>query len=191
MSKFQKFLPLVAALALATPAAAQESDENSQLSMGEEVTQNAPQPYILETNGDWEVKCLKVEGIEKDPCEMYQLMKDEAGNPTAEVSMFRLEQGGKAVAGATITVPLETLLTEQLLISVDGSQPKRYPYSFCNPIGCYARIGLTQEDVDVFKKGSAATVTIVPAVAPDQQVNLSMSLSGFTKSFDQVAVVGN
>ena len=190
MPKFLKAVPLAVSLALAAPALAQES-ENSQLSMGEEVPANQAAPYTLEVNGDWEVRCLKLEGVEQDPCEMYQLLKDDQDNPTAEISLFKLEEGGQAVAGATVTAPLETLLTAQLMISVDGGKPKRYPFSFCNPVGCFARIGLTAQDIDAYKKGSTATMTIVPAAAPDQQVNLPMPLAGFTKSFDKVAVVNN
>lgn len=194
MPKFHKALSLAAALAVAAfaaPAIAQETDQPSELSMGQEVAAGAPQVYNLETNGDWEVRCFKVEGAEQDPCEMYQLLKDDKENPTAEISLFKLVDGGQAEAGATVTVPLETLLTSQLMIAVDGAKPKRYPFSFCNPVGCFARIGLTGQDVETYRKGSSATVTIVPAAAPDQQVNLPLSLSGFTKSYEKVATVTN
>jgi invasion protein IalB len=82
-------------------------------------------------------------------------------------------------------VPLETLLIQKLSIAVDGGQPKRYDFSFCTQVGCYARVGFTEEDVARFKAGRGATITIVPAMAPDQQVTLDMSLSGFTASFDE------
>jgi invasion protein IalB len=91
------------------------------------------------------------------------------------------------VAGATIVVPLETLLTEQLTIAVDGAQPKRYPFTWCAPLGCIARVGFTQAEIDGFKKGAKATITIVPFAAPDQPVNLDLSLKGFTAGFDAVS----
>jgi invasion protein IalB len=168
------------------PVAAIETD----LSLGEDAsTPEIGQTYIREEEQDWEIQCVRVDEGTEEPCQMYQLMKDSDGNPVAEVSIFRLPSGGQAIAGATIIVPLETSLQAQLRVAVDGSQGKRYPYSFCNPVGCFARIGLTQSDVNGFKRGAAATVTIVPFLAPDQKVELNMSLKGFTASFDKSTVV--
>lgn len=119
---------------------------------------------------------------------MYQLLTDNEGTPVAEVSIFRLPQGGRAVAGATIIVPLETSLPQQLTMEVDGGQARRYPYAFCNPIGCYSRVGLVAEEVAQFRRGANAKLTIVPALAPDQKVELNMSLNGFTASFDKTSI---
>lgn len=141
------------------------------------------QPYIREVFGDWSLRCVKLaEGPE--PCELYQLLLDADLNPVAEISMFPLPPGGQAAAGANIVAPLETLLTEQLTLSVDGGTPRRYPFSFCNSAGCIARVGFSAEDVLAFKRGSAATLRIVPAVAPDEEVVLTISLLGFTAGFD-------
>ncbi|MEL7092667.1 MAG: invasion associated locus B family protein [Pseudomonadota bacterium] len=190
-------------LAVALPATAwtqttEDSTEDTapapsvedQLSLGEPAddTPQIGQSYVSEKIGDWDMRCIRTEE-ETDPCQMYQLMSDAEGTPVAEISIFRLPEGGRAVAGATIIVPLETSLPQQLTMAVDGGQARRYPYSFCNQIGCYARVGLTAPEIDAFKRGNSATLTLVPALAPDQSVELTMSLSGFTASFDQTAVV--
>lgn len=159
---------------------AQEPDD---LSLGEPVNQ-VGQPYIREEFGDWALRCLRAPEGQDDPCQLYQLLMDENDNAVAEISMFPLEDGGEAAAGATIVVPLETLLTQQLTLTVDGGQARRYPYTFCNPAGCVARVGFTTEEVNLFKRGSAATLRMVPAGAPDQEVNLNVSLNGFTAGFD-------
>lgn len=204
MTKFLTALPLCAALAVFAPAAvfAQtvdvQTDETvkpattveDQLSLGEDADQNPEvgKPYTRETIGAWEMRCIKVEEGE-DPCQMYQLMDDGQGAPVAEVSLFRLPSGGKAVAGATVIVPLETALPQQLTIAIDGGKTRRYPYAFCNPVGCYVRLGLTAEDVTAFKRGNEAKMTIVPALAPDQKVVLTLSLEGFTASYDKASVL--
>ena len=177
--------------AATTPAATPEADPKPEdLSLGEEAAPTPAQPYIKEEHGDWKLQCFPVaEGDE--PCQLYQLLKDELGTGVAEIAMFRLPAGGKAIAGATVTVPLETLLTAQLSIAVDGGKGKRYPFSFCSPVGCYARIGFTAGDIAAFKKGAAATVTLVPAPAPDQKVKLNMSLKGFTAGFAAASVIAN
>jgi len=198
-------LSLAATMTISAPALAQETttDEATQeapvaeapaadnlLDMGQPVTEGPKlgERYAKEEFGDWTLACIKTEQ-EVDPCSLLQILKDPQGNAVAEVSLFRLEEGGQAVAGATIIVPLESLLPAQVTLSVDGAPGKRYNYSFCNPIGCVAQIGLTQVDIDAFKMGNQATVSLVPAPAPDQVISLPMSLSGFTAGFDAVDVV--
>lgn len=198
-----KSLPVIALLALASPVVAQDTNADTadtpateapalpQVDLGEPVddTRQPGQTYIEGVIGDWERKCITMpEGQGDDPCQMYQLLKDDKGNSVAEISLGLLPEGSQALAGATVVVPLETLLTQQLTISVDGGQSKRYPFRFCAQPGCVANIGFTQAEIDNFKRGANATVTIVPAAAPDQKVNLSMSLSGFTGAFDALIV---
>lgn len=162
------------------------ADSAADLNMGTEVADaNAVgTPYIREEFGDWALRCLRAEEGANDPCQLYQLLNDGDGNSVAEISMFPLTNGGQAAAGATIVVPLETLLTEQLQITVDGAAPRRYPFTFCNRAGCVARVGFTQAEVDQFKRGNAANLRMVPAAAPDEQVVLNISLSGFTAGYD-------
>jgi len=147
------------------------------------------QPYTSEVIGDWEIRCIKAEEGKEDPCQLYQLLDDGQGAPVAEFSLFRLPEGGQAQAGATVVVPLETSLPQQLTITVDGAEARRYPYAFCNTVGCYARIGLTAEDVLRFKRGNAAQIVIVPALAQDQKVELSLSLKGFTAAFEKASII--
>jgi invasion protein IalB len=193
MNKMIKALPLYVALAMMGPifawaqTTAEQPSVDSQLSFAED-TDEVGKPYTREVNDDWEMRCIRM-GEGEEPCQMYQMMDDGQGAPVAEISVFRLPEGGKAVAGATLIVPLETSLTDQLKISIDGDKARRYPFAFCNPIGCYVRLGLTAEDVAAFKRGSAATISIVPALAPDQKVDLALSLKGFTASFDSASVV--
>lgn len=159
-----------------------------QLSLGEDASvPQVGQTYTAETNGDWDLRCIKTEDG-NDPCQMYQLLVDAEETPVAEISIFKLPEGGRAVAGATIIVPLETSLPQQLTMQVDAGAARRYPYAFCNPIGCYSRIGLVAEEVASFRRGNEATVTIVPALAPDQKVQVTMSLTGFSASYEKITV---
>ncbi|MDF1668994.1 MAG: invasion associated locus B family protein [Roseovarius sp.] len=170
---------------------ASEGTTDTGLDMGQEVAAAENDPtYVKETYGEWQLKCFRSEA-EEDPCQMFQLLHEDAGNPIAEFSIFRLPPNSKAIAGATVVVPLGTLLTEQLKISVDGGKAKGYSYSFCSLVGCYARIGLTQADIDAFKRGASANLTIIPAQAPDQSVTIKASLSGFTAAFENTSVLDN
>ena len=161
-----------------------------QLSLGEDADKDPElgKPYTKKEIGSWEMRCIKTEE-EVDPCQMYQLLADGEGAPVAKVSLFRLPDGGQAKAGHTVVVPLETALPAQLTLSVDGGKARRYPYAFCNPVGCYVRMGLTDADIGAFKRGKEAVLTIVPALAPDQEVKLTLSLDGFTAGYDEVSVI--
>lgn len=198
-----KTLSIVLAAALATPALAQDqakpaegTTEQTQAPVSDQVL-DLGQPsdgpalgdrYSKEKMDDWDLACVKTEA-ETDPCSMVQLLKDQRGTDMAEFSLFRIEGQGQAVAGATVIVPLETLLPAQLNISVDGAPGKRYNYAFCNQFGCVAQIGLTQADIDAYRKGKVATLRLVPAPAPDKVVELQLSLKGFSAAFDKVDVV--
>ncbi|MEL6509111.1 MAG: invasion associated locus B family protein [Pseudomonadota bacterium] len=211
MSTF-KTLPLIALLALSGPAFAQETstEETTEeapteqstppaedapadgaaaggLSLGEEVSEGPQQgqTYTAAEHGDWQLRCVTL-ADQEDPCQLYQLLEDAEGNAVAEVNLFTLEGAGEVIAGANIVTPLETLLTEQLTLRVDTANPRRYPFTFCAPIGCVSRIGLTEADVAGFRRGNQAVVSIVPLGAPDQRVNLTMSLTGFTAGYAAV-----
>jgi invasion protein IalB len=82
-------------------------------------------------------------------------------------------------------------LTAGLQIYVDDGPAKAYNFSFCSMIGCFARIGFTQEDIEAFKAGEDAFVVIAPAQAPDQTVLIQASLAGFTKAFENVSIAPN
>ncbi|PIL19485.1 hypothetical protein P775_15205 [Puniceibacterium antarcticum] len=182
-----------AATSPATPEAAQVPPNNV-LDTGEPADSGATnaaqadQTYTKNKSGAWDVQCLKVEEGE-EPCQMYQLLKDGKGSNVAEVSLFKVDGSSEVAAGATFVVPLETLLTQKLTIAVDTGPAKRYDFSFCTQVGCYARVGFTSAEMAAFKAGVAGKVTIVPALAPDQKVTLDMSLSGFTAAYDQITSI--
>lgn len=210
MPKSLSILSFAAALALGSAALAQEATTDgtaeaapaaeaetapegntSAFATGTEVTEAQSASYIKETFGDWSLRCFRMPEGQEDACQLYQLLREEAGNPIAEFSLFRIEGGGPAVAGASVIVPLVTLLPAELKIAIDGGTPKSYPYRVCTEVGCIAQLGLTDADIAAFKQGANATVTLVPAQAPDQQVNINVSLSGFTAGFDAVSTFSN
>ncbi|SFI23787.1 invasion associated locus B family protein [Jannaschia pohangensis] len=147
-----------------------------------------PEIYVREEHGDWEVRCLRAPEGQVDPCQLYQRLADQQGNPTADVNFFDVPDGGEIVAGATVLTPLQTLLTAQVTMTIDGGQPRRYPFSFCDTSGCYSRMGFNAEDIAAFKRGAKATLVVVPALAPDQRAEVTMSLVGFTAGLAAVEV---
>lgn len=196
-------LSLLLCLALSTPSFGQEATDpaattevapqgdaatGTDLSLGTEVGGNdgPGSTYVASSFDSWEQRCVRAAEGALDTCQLYQLLKDDKGNSVAEITLFGLPEGQEAAAGATVIAPLETLLTEGMLLQIDAAKPKAYPFTWCSPIGCIARIGLTAAEVDALKKGSKATLTIVPVVAPTEKVLLDVSLTGFTAGFTAV-----
>ena len=164
----------------------QATDDPLPLDMGQEVVEERGPgtTYIKERFDSWELRCVRVEEGQKEPCHLFQLMKDDKGVPIAEMNIIALPEGQQAAAGATIVTPLETLLTKQLTLEIDGGAKKRYPYTWCGNIGCYSRIGFTNGDIAAFKRGAKATLTIVPVFAADETISVTLSLAGFTAGYN-------
>ncbi len=174
--------PAAAPAAEAAPADATAAP--SDLSLGATDPNGIGSTYTLAKFELWEQRCFKTEsGI--DPCQLYQLLKDTDGNAVAEITMFNLPEGteGPAVAGASVVVPLETMLPNGVQLQIDTAKSKTYPFTFCTAAGCVSRVGFLAEEIESMKKGAKATLTIVPALAPDQKVNLDVSLKGFTAGY--------
>lgn len=172
-----------AADAPATDAPAAEAPAGE--AAGEDAVGGIGEAYTEATHGDWEQRCVRTEDG-SDPCQLYQLLSDEDGNPVAEFSLFGLPEAEQAAAGGTIMTPLETLLPEAILMQVDNGEAKRYGFTFCAPIGCVARVGFTDAEIEAFKRGNKATMSITPMAAPDRKVQLNISLAGFTAGYDAV-----
>lgn len=172
----------LAALPITAFAQAEAPAAENGLPVGQEVRE-VGQTYVAETHGDWEIRCIRAEEGQPEPCQLYQLLVDENGGPVAEFNIFDLPDEGQVVAGATIVTPLDTLLQPGIRMRVDSGPWSEYPFAFCQPIGCFARLGLTESNVAALRAGGAATVALVPLPAPDQVVQVSASLIGFTAGF--------
>lgn len=177
------------------PAEAEAAETDPALDMGQPVQSGEPaepaagQEYVREEIGDWSIVCVR-DDEEREICQMGQILLDENDAAVAEIRLAPLPPGSDAAAIAVITAPLMTLLTEGLSLSVDGGEATRYAFFTCTERGCISRIGLSEEMIAAFKRGNRATVTVVPAVAPDESVSVDVSLSGFTSAFELDATPG-
>lgn len=137
------------------------------------------QPYAKETHGAWTLRCMKTESG-NDPCELYQLLRDPENSPVAEASVIPMN-GGDVEAVITFIAPLETDLQAGLGLQVDNGKGARYPFMLCAQVGCISRIGLAAAELGPLRRGSNATISVLPFGAKKEElVRLPMSLSGFT-----------
>lgn len=172
------------------PAAETASDEATP-DEGEaaEAASDEPQVgsyYVKSTHTDWMLRCIRA-AQGQDPCELYQLMKDGEGNSVAEITLIPLKNSDVA-AGATIIAPLETDLIRGLGFAVDSGKAQQYPFSFCAPVGCVARIGFAEPELAKLKGGNKAKLSLMPFGGdPKNPVQLDLSLSGFTAAFNELS----
>ena len=159
-----------------------------------EVVENTPSMgdyYVKGSFGDWTLRCLKTEQAQ-DPCQLVQLMHSPDGSPVAEYNLNPIQSNGLVLVGANVITPLGTLLTQQLTIQVDDQNAKIYPFAFCMQMGCVARIGLTEDDLESYRSGAQAIITMFPAAAPTKPERLTLSLTGFTAGHEALmGTVGN
>lgn len=180
-----------------TPTEAPTGGNPLGLEMGEQLDENGnpvqqqPESYIDEVFGDWSRECIRIPGNEgPDPCEMVQLLRaSPEEDPLGKVSIARLPDNLKTVAGVTVIMPLGVVLTQQLTIGVDSAAPRRYPFQYCVPIGCFAQFGISAGELASFKNGAKSIFTVVPMADPSTKAPFDVSLSGFTAAFDSLPVL--
>jgi len=185
---------MAALVALSGPAWAQDTggDNAAQTEAPAESTAPAPEqpepptPYVKESFQDWRIVCVQVNET-RESCNMQQLLRDEGNNPVSQVSIAPMPAAAAPRAAAVeVATPLETLLSDDLRVQVDDGTPTRHRFTFCTRQACVSQFALTTQQVGEFKAGAEAKVTITPVVAPDQTVDLTMSLAGFTAAFESL-----
>ena len=164
------------------------AQEASGLSLGKplETIREPGEIYLAGNKGDWNVRCITGDPGEIDKCEIQQLLFLNENTPVADISIFKLPEGERAVAAANVMVPLETLLTKKFRFAFSEASVKEFPYSFCNQNGCLVRMGLLEEDIEAMKKGSSSKLSITHISSPETSINLNLSLNGFTAAFDVI-----
>ena len=180
-----------AADAAASPAATADTDKPTDTA----AAAPAPGPgntagagyYTKSTHNDWTLRCMHAKDGGKDPCELYQLLKDDKGGPVGEASVIPF--AGKAAAILNFVAPLETDLSTGMGLQVGNGKNSAYPFMVCAPIGCIARIGFSEAELGNLKKSSSATVSLLPFGGDPAKnvVKLNLSLKGFTAGFDAVS----
>lgn len=204
MADLLKSLSLVALIALAGPAFAQDSTEAPAAEAPAEEAPDADVPasvanaematYIDEQFDDWQRECLRLpEDAEgDDPCRMVQIVTDAEGTPVGKIALGLQPAGSNAVASAEVALPLDLgiLLPQGLSLGVDNGLTKQYDFYLCLPAGCTARLLFTGDDVQAFKAGQVMNLSLVAFLPPDRQatqITIPVSLKGFTNAFDSLS----
>jgi len=80
--KFLSLIFIIVSFAISSPSFAQSKDE--EFPVEAQQTENTG-PYVRETHGAWEVRCVKL--ADNETCTLYQLLKDKNDISVAEINV--------------------------------------------------------------------------------------------------------
>ena len=171
-----------AALAQSEDEASNDQSVMGSLPTGIPVERRDGDLYSKSVHGRWTVNCVHW-STRPSECHTSQVVTDTQGNRIARVIVFPVFDVSYIAAGATITLPLGTLLEFDFVLTIDGLAPKVYPIRYCVETGCIVRAGFTPEDLDQLRAGNQAVFTLYSVANPDEPVAGNVALEGFTDAF--------
>lgn len=138
-----------------------------------------------ENNSPWSVRCNKDEQGNAAGCEVFQrITVKESGQRVIEFAIG-YPQGKEKPAKGVIILPLGVLLPAGVKMQIDD-QEKIFAFNIrsCVPVGCVSHVNLSQEVLDLLKKGVVANIQFV--ADNGQNVVIKISLKGFTKALSSI-----
>ncbi len=143
--------------------------------------QSGTGPALKARHGDWEIRC-----VNGNDCVMTQLHRRSEQSADAVFTIIKTEglnteDGLPVEAFAEIVVPLGVYLPGGLGLKVDQKPAQAAPFERCIDAGCVVRAPLSAELLTNMRAGNIANIVVFGA--PDQPVQIPISLSGFTAAF--------
>ena len=142
---------------------------------------------LNETHGDWRVACAAPDGAVR--CAIAQTQVSGENRQRVLAIELTAIEGGKAASG-TLVLPFGLKLDDGVSLAIDEAAPLRsLRFSTCLPAGCLVPLTFDQDAVAGMQAGTALRVK---AAANDsaQEINFSISLSGFPSALARVAELG-
>ena len=175
------------------PAYSQTTEDGTEVEQGGEQTASNSDdfstgsvvPEFLEV-GDWVVNCTTDRENKNTECAMIQPIFDNTGETQAAIiEIFAAGSDNPLIsANAILVTPLGTNLEQGIFLQVDDILPQRnYRINYCLQNGCVARMAFFGSEVDEMRNGQTMVLTLF-AYNSDQPLGYSISLSGFTRSFE-------
>ncbi len=139
---------------------------------------------LSETHADWTVTCTTRESAVQ--CAMSQTqVRGENRQRVLAVEMTATE-GGNSASGMLV-MPFGLALDQGVVLSIDEGEflpPLRF--STCLPAGCVVPLMFNQDAITAMRAGTALKAKAA-ANGSGQEVNFSISLSGFTSALARAA----
>ena len=156
---------------------------------GPALAQNLPggASSLNETHGDWTVTCVTLDGTVR--CAVSQIQINSENRQRVLSVELTANDGGNA-AGGTFVLPFGLALDQGVALSIDEGEPMAsLRFSTCLPAGCLVPLTFDQNAITAMRAGAALKAKAA-ANGGGQDVNFSISLSGFTSALARAAELG-
>lgn len=141
---------------------------------------------LNETHGDWTVACTVPEGTVR--CTVSQVQIDSQSRQRVLSVELTAADGGAAASGILV-MPFGLALDQGVALSIDeGEFLPLLRFSTCLPAGCLVPLTFNQDALAAMRAGTALKAKAV-ANGSSQDVNFSISLSGFTSALARAAAL--
>lgn len=136
---------------------------------------------LTETYRDWTVTCGLADGAKI--CAMSQQQTRQDGQRVLTMELHNSDDG---TASGVLLLPFGLSLGAGVTLQVKET-PAHQPFGFstCLPIGCLVPLEFDADTIAAFSGGTAVSIA-ARAHDSNQEVVLSLSLSGFTAAFDRL-----
>lgn len=149
-------------------------------------------PVLYETDNYSAWKFLCTEPNQADgKCHLYQQITDDKDVPVTTVRVFPVRDIEGIAALATFHTPLETYLKADLKLGAGEEEPDQYPFSWCDKLGCYAQVQLSDDMIYTMKNSDRLTISIESVKAPGYPIVLELSLTDFGRAFSAIRALDN
>ena len=135
------------------------------------------------TYKDWVVRCVERENL--PPCDAVQTAFNSDTNQQVMLTSIA-HFGSSGDIGVQIWVPTGLLVSGGVLFEIDQETRalENLQFTRCEADGCFIEAIVNEEELGPLKKGSQAAVAVLTSTGQPRIVGLS--LSGFTKAFNEV-----
>ena len=132
---------------------------------------------------DWVVRC--VERAELPPCDAVQTAFDTTTEQRVMLTSIA-HFGANDEIGVQIWIPTGLLVSGGVLFEIDQEEQALGDLKFtrCEQDGCFIEAIVSEADLTPLKKGTQAAIAVLASNGQPRVVGLS--LSGFTKAFNEV-----
>lgn len=148
----------------------------------QEADKPKPKAEIRATHGAWNLVCSTT----TEACAMEQNGKGPDGSDIMVVNIRKITPRdtpqGSVDTVMSVLVPLGVLLQPGLGIQIDSGEKIRGGFAQCERSGCLLEAPMPPAMVAGMKKGVTAKFTIM--VPPKNEIEVPISLSGFTAAFN-------
>lgn len=141
---------------------------------------------LNETHGDWTVACAQNASTKTISCAMSQ----QLFNPQSKQRLVAIELSldAEQTLKGVMVLPFGLKLSEGIRLRIDDSgDGLQLPFSTCLPVGCLGPISLNESAVASFRASSELKVLMT--AQNDEQIEVVISLNGFTSAFNRIAAL--